>query len=183
MLRWVSAACRTRPRRSPRGRRPNRAPPNPTTMSRGDEVDHDEQDDHRDIGEEVDGEAAHLRIAEDALAPLRVAQEIGERVGGDADAPAERHPDEPEIVRRAPEIDGRHEGDDHDIGDNICEQGASGGVLWHVRQLTTKSFEFAITPMFSYCSCRAGGYGDLTAHSQVAISRRGWDAGRILEIG
>jgi hypothetical protein len=64
-----------------------RHPIEPPDFRRHREVDEQEQQDHRHIGEEVNGEGALFAIDEDALAPPRLAQEEGKVVGGDGDAP------------------------------------------------------------------------------------------------
>jgi len=57
------------------------------------------------------GSTAGLRLVEGVLAAARVPQPKAQRMRGDADAPAQGHPDEPEIVGREPEIDAGADGD------------------------------------------------------------------------
>lgn len=82
-----------------------RHPVEPPDLGRHRDIDEEQQQHHRHIGEGVHREAARLLVDEDALLPPRLAQIERKRVRGDGDAPAQEHPDEPESLRREPQID------------------------------------------------------------------------------
>lgn len=106
-----------------------RHPIEPPGIGGGGEVDDEQQDDHRHIGEQVHGEAARLGVDKDALAAPALAQEQCETVRGNADAPAKRDPDEPQVLRGEPEIDAGADQPDDDIGREVRKKARTAGSL------------------------------------------------------
>ena len=106
-----------------------RHPIEPPDLRRHGEIDEEQQQHHRHIGEEVDGEASRAFVDEDALAPVRLAQQQRQRMRGDRDAPAHQHPGEPERARGEPEIDRGADERAGDVGHEVAEEDAHRQIL------------------------------------------------------
>jgi hypothetical protein len=79
----------------------------------------------------MEEEAAHPRIGEDRFFPPGALEQERKVVGGEADAPAGKHPDEPDMVWPPVEID-RGEKADHDHEDaEVDDKSPHGAILRH----------------------------------------------------
>jgi hypothetical protein len=95
------------------------------------EIDDDQQGIHRDIDEQMDEEAPHPRIGENRLfAPGALKQER-KVVGGDADAPTGKHPDEPDMIGIAVEIERGEKADHQDVDAKVDDECPHGAILRH----------------------------------------------------
>jgi hypothetical protein len=108
-----------------------RHPIEPPDLGRHRDIDEEQQQDHRHIGEGMHGEAARLLVDEDALLPPRLAQIERKPMRGDGDAPPQEHPDEPEILRREPQIDRGADERDRDIGREVGKEELCRAIVGH----------------------------------------------------
>src|SRR5680860_628092 len=108
-----------------------RHPIKPPQIWRHGEIDEEQNQHRRHIGEEVDGEAARLPIDENALATPRLAHEERKGMGGDRRAPTDQYPDEPGILRREPQIDRGEPGSNGDERREVNEKDAHRQVFEH----------------------------------------------------